>query len=150
LDNTEFKKLIQFAMDKEEEAAAFYRDCSERASHKEMKETFIRMAGEEEGHKSKIERFNRENIETGALKKIPNLKISDYLLDMTFRPNMNYAELLVLAMKREEKAHTMYTDLAGQVDDPSVSKLFQTLAQEELKHKLRLETEYDDEVQKEN
>lgn len=150
MDNNEFKKLIEFAIEKEEEAAAFYRDCSKRASRKEMQETFIRMAEEEEGHKLKIERFNRDTIESGELKQVPNLKISDYLSDMEFRPGMNYAELLVLAMKREEKSHALYSGLAEQTDDLSIKKLFQILAQEELKHKLRLEKEYDDEVQKEN
>jgi len=63
---------------------------------------------------------------------------------------MSYKDLLTLAMKREESSHALYTDLIRQGDDPSVQKLFQVLAQEELKHKLKLEKEYDDLLSHEN
>ena len=53
-------------------------------------------------------------------------------------------------MKREEKSYKLYTSLAQQGKDPSIAKLFQLLAQEELKHKNRLEKEYDEVILKEN
>jgi len=53
-------------------------------------------------------------------------------------------------MKREEKAHDLYTELAAKGRDPHVVKLFQMLAQEELKHKNRIEKEYDEEVLRDN
>jgi rubrerythrin len=55
-------------------------------------------------------------------------------------------DILVLAMKREEMAVKLYTNLAmGSVDDEFV-KLFKLLAQEEAKHKLTFERLYDDDL----
>ncbi len=63
---------------------------------------------------------------------------------------MKYQDLLILAMKREDAAYALYNNLATQSSDESIVKLFQILAQEELKHKNRLEKEYDEVVLKNN
>jgi len=47
-------------------------------------------------------------------------------------------------MKREEKAVKLYTVLADQTDHADAKKLFMILVQEESKHKLGLESMYDD------
>ena len=63
---------------------------------------------------------------------------------------MDYQEALVVAMKKEKKAFKMYIDLAGATDDTNLQTVFMSLAQEEAKHKLRFEIEYDDFVMTEN
>ena len=47
-------------------------------------------------------------------------------------------------MKKEKAAFRLYQDLAGLVQDEKIKALFLSLAQEEAKHKLRFEVEYDD------
>jgi len=59
-------------------------------------------------------------------------------------------EALILAMKREKSAFKLYTDLSNLVKDQDIKELFRSLAQEELKHKLRFELEYDDNILGEN
>jgi rubrerythrin len=59
---------------------------------------------------------------------------------------MTYQEALLFAMKSEKAAFIMYTKLAEVTDDSSLAKVFLSLAQEEAKHKLRFELEYDDHV----
>ena len=115
-----------------------------------MKKAFLEMADEEKKHVRMLENFRPDHVEKVKLNKIPNLKISDYLVDSEFSPDMSYQNLLILAMKREEKSYRLYTVLAEKGEDPSLQKLFQILAQEELKHKNRLEKEYDDHVLMEN
>jgi rubrerythrin len=53
-------------------------------------------------------------------------------------------------MKKEKAAFRMYTKLAENAVDPSVKATLLNLAQEESKHKLRFEIEYDDFILKEN
>jgi len=53
-------------------------------------------------------------------------------------------------MKREKAAYRLYSDLAAKVQDAEIKKLFEGLAQEEAKHKLYFETQYDEEVLKDN
>ena len=57
---------------------------------------------------------------------------------------MDYQEALQVAMHKEKKAFLLYTDLAGAVEDAGLKNTFLALAQEEAKHKLRFEIEYDD------
>ena len=48
------------------------------------------------------------------------------------------------AMKREEKALSLYNQFQEQADTEAGKDLFKVLCQEEAKHKLALETMYDD------
>ena len=65
-------------------------------------------------------------------------------MDLKYEPGMTYADILRLAMKREEKAHNFYMDFGKQASKEEHRKLFEFLAQEEAKHKLKLETMLDD------
>ena len=53
-------------------------------------------------------------------------------------------------MKKEKAAYRLYLDLAAVGEDEELTDMFLSLAQEEAKHKLRFEIEYDDEIMKEN
>jgi len=53
-------------------------------------------------------------------------------------------------MKREKAAFKLYSDLAEQVGDQQTKDLFLSLAEEEAKHKLRFEVEYDEVILKDN
>ncbi|MFH1940482.1 MAG: ferritin family protein [bacterium] len=150
MELNDFKKTIRFALEKEIEAVDFYQKCSELTTRSGMKNAFLEMSEEEKNHVRMLENFKPEHVEKVELKDIPNLKIGDYLVEMEFSPDMSYQDLLILAMKREEKAHSLYLELAQKSRNASVVKLFQILAQEELKHKHRLEREYDDVVLSEN
>jgi rubrerythrin len=65
-------------------------------------------------------------------------------------PAMSYADALVLAMKKEKAAFKLYTNLSQRTDNPELKAVFQSLAVEESKHKLRFEIEYDEHVMREN
>jgi rubrerythrin len=56
---------------------------------------------------------------------------------------MGYQEALIVAMKKEKAAFKLYTDLAASTADERIKATFSALAQEEAKHKLRFEIEYD-------
>jgi rubrerythrin len=63
---------------------------------------------------------------------------------MEYHKGMAYNEILMLAMKREEKSLKLYNDFLDQAETQESQKLFKILCQEEAKHKLALETMYDD------
>jgi rubrerythrin len=66
------------------------------------------------------------------------------MIDLTYQDGMSYTDILRLAMKREEQALKMYNELQKKTDNEEHIKLFKVLCQEEAKHKLFLETLYDD------
>ena len=139
-----FEEIMEYAINKEKEAEKFYTEASEKETYSGAKELFRGFALEERGHQKMLENFSMENLEYFKEKKIPDLKISDYTVDMEYKPNMPYDDILRLAAKREEKAFKFYTDFAEKAEQESHKKLFKILAQEESKHKLKMETLLDD------
>ena len=65
-------------------------------------------------------------------------------MDMDDPKDMDYADLLRLAMKREEKSLALYNELLVKAENEDLKNVFKMLCQEEAKHKLALETLYDD------
>jgi rubrerythrin len=119
---------------------------AKEATRASLKETFERFAKEEEKHVALLSDIsgNKEKIDSYQFKKITDLKISDYMVEIEYQEGMPMPEILKIAMKREEKAVKLYTALADQTDNKDAKKLFMILVQEESKHKLGLESMYDD------
>ncbi len=140
------EEIFEYAINKEKEAERFYQDASGRESFSGTRELFREFALEERGHVKMLENLSKkkENLDSYRVKNIPDLKRSDYTVEMVYTPDMPYDDILRLAAKREEKALKFYTDLAETSEDDSLKKLFSVLAQEESRHKLRLETLLDD------
>ncbi len=138
--------VLNYALEKEIEAAEFYENLSKKEDFPPAKEVFAEFAGHERKHEKLIQNFSKDNskIENYSFRNITDLKISDYLVDIEYEEGMPYNELLILAMKREEKAFKLYTDLIDQSEDEDVKKLFQILSSEEADHKNTIEKIYDD------
>jgi rubrerythrin len=141
-------EILRFAVRKEADAAAFYRMAAER-SDPGVKKAFEELAKEEEGHKKKLEEFDRKKIEQMELKEVKGLGLSEIMEDVTYSPEMSYADLLRLAIKNEEKSQKLYVSTSKLVTEPILKKLLLVLSQEESTHKERLEKIYDSEVLKE-
>jgi len=145
-----FDEVLSFAIEKEQEAVELYEHAGGMSELPNVKAMFREMSEQELGHKRKLQHLDEIKAAATAVEKVPDLKISDYLVDVEFRPDMSYQDVLILAMKREESAFKLYTDMTNRSEDPDLAQLFRVLAQEEAKHKLSLETEYDERVLTEN
>jgi len=140
-------EIIDYALDKEKEAVDFYTEISQNESLQAVKQTFEGFANEEKKHVKMLEDLgnDKSKIATYQFKWIPDMKRSDYMVDVSYEPGMHYTEILRLAMKREEKALQLYNELSDKAAErPEFVRIFQILSQEEAKHKNILETIYDD------
>ena len=142
-------EILNYAIEKEREAAEFYQELSEiesSPSSKDSRKALIEFANEERKHEQMLINLKTgaEKIENYHFKKVTDLKRSDYLVDIEYEKGMPYTDMLRMAMKREEKAFKLYSELTEKVDDSEFKKIFQILANEESKHKNILETMYDD------
>ena len=139
-------EIIDYAIGKEEEAVQFYTELSENESFSGTKDAFKDFANEEKKHVAMLKNFsaNKEKIAEYKYEWVPDMKRSDYMVDIEYEKGMHYTDILRLAMKREEKSLLLYNELAGKVEDDSFIQMFKILAQEEAKHKRILETIYDD------
>jgi len=148
MDFQNLEALISFAIIKEKEAAEFYESNSESESMSGKKEMLKEFAAEERKHQRMLEDYLQtgvaENLDGYRFEWIADIKRSDYVDAMEYRPGMAYNELLMLAMKREEAALKLYNQLLDKADNEDAKTLFKMLCQEEAKHKLALETMYDD------
>ena len=141
-----FEVLIEFAIEKEREASAFYADLARQTSFSGVKEALLEMSQEEKKHQTMLENLgsNQALVEDYKFKWIPDIKRSDYIVDIQYEPGMNFVNILRLAMKREELSLKMYNELHKRTDDSENIKVFKILCQEEAGHKLFFETLYDD------
>jgi rubrerythrin len=142
--------ILDFAIAREQEAADFYTGAAGMAAHDWMKTIFEQFAREERGHKAKLEAVKKGEKALSAARKIGDMKMADYLAPVEVGGDMSYQQILIVAMKREKAAFKLYADLADRIEDPEVRELFLGLAQEEAKHKLRFEIEYDEMILKDN
>lgn len=142
--------ILDFAIKKEEEAYKFYKELAVKA-RPHMKEIFESFATEELGHKNKLIKVKEGKIVLKpSSKESVDLKISEYLVDIPASPDISYQDALVVAMKREEASHRLYTILADLTGDEKLHSTFIALAEEESKHKFRIEREYDDLISSDN
>ena len=143
-------EILDYAIQREQDAADFYTELAEKMEKPAMKQVFLGFASEEMGHKKKLIAVKEGNKLDLPARAIMDLKIGDYLVDPEPTTNLGYQDALILAMKSEKLAYRLYTDLADAAEDPDMKQLFLALASEEAKHKLRFEVEYDEEVLREN
>lgn len=149
-DPVNAEQILEFAIEREQEAADFYRDLAARSSSGVMRDVFEQFAAEEDRHREKLRAVKSGDRGLGSSTRIRDLSIADYLVEQKPYPEMTYQDALVLAMQKEKAAFKLYTELAGLAEDPALKDLFLGLAQEEAKHKLRFELEYDENVLREN
>ncbi len=135
-------EALDFAIAKEEEAARFYNDVASKAKPW-MAEIFKGFAAEEAKHQAKLLGVKRGQKMLDAATKVQDLHLSDYLVADDKWDGADYQQALILAMKREKASFKLYTDLAASTQVAELQDLFLGLAQEEAKHKVSIEIEYD-------
>jgi rubrerythrin len=148
MDENKFQEVIQFAIQREIESMGFYDKASKIVKHSGTRDLFLDFVKQEEGHKKKLEEVQAGKIGLEKIEKIPNLKISDYMIEAELKSDISYGDILRIAMKREERSVKLYTDLNEKNQNENLRNLFTFLIQEEGKHKYYIEKLYDDEVLK--
>ena len=137
------KSTLEFAISREVDAYHFYMALAERADSMEIKKVLEEFAQEELEHKEKLELEllkmgqtlpTEDNLPTPSAPPIPP-NISPLL-------KINYKELLLMAMQKEEASFRTYVDLVPKMRDEDSREVLLAIAEEEVKHKLRFEMEY--------
>ena len=140
--------ILEFAISKEVEAEQFYLSLCEEETLSGNRQTFLDFAKEERKHADLLESLKAGGVVDGVaeyqFKWIKDINRSNLVLDIEYQKGMNYRDILMIAIKREEKALALYNDLLKRSDTEDSQNVFKILCQEEAKHKLALESMYDD------
>ena len=139
--------ILDFAIRREEAAAELYLSMAAKVTRPEMREVLLSFTEEETRHKQRLLKIKAGELPVVSEEKILDLRIADYVEQPEPTSRMDYPEALRFAMNAEKAAFRLYSALA-EISPANHAAVFRSLAQEEAKHKLRFEVEYEDNVLK--
>ena len=143
------EEVLEFAIAREVEANRFYLALAERVDVLEMRKVFEELAEEELEHKAKLElEFLKKGKTLFSKDRGIDINTSDYIISDEPLIDMEYKDMLCLAIEKEDAAFRIYVNLLGYVDDHEAKEVLLAIAEEEVKHKLRFEIEYDNLLKK--
>ena len=137
-------EIFEFAISREIAAHNFYMALTKVVSDPEMRKVFEEFAKEELEHKEKLE---LEVLKMGRLlpseEDLPALSGDNSIPNTGSLLNMDYKDILLLAIEKEDVSFRTYVDLVPHAADEESKDALLAIAEEEVKHKFRFEFEYD-------
>jgi len=142
----ELADILDTALYKEIASQALYAAAQSKTEDPGAKTLMKELVEEEQKHAQQLKKLKEEGVTEGGWhpEKIADLKISQHLTGPDTIEGAGLQETLIFAMKQEQLAIEFYSKMMSVLRDQNAKLLCQSLAQEELKHKLKLETFYDD------
>ncbi|MCU0277217.1 MAG: ferritin family protein [Acidobacteria bacterium] len=138
------QSLIESAIRNEEEARVFYLGLSALVEDPLAKETLQFLAGEELGHKEFLQAYLKGEKKFTALgMETPiDYHVAQYAARPDPKKNMNSSEVYLVAAHREWNSYKFYMGLAGAQPAGEVKEMLESMANQELKHKEKVEYLY--------
>ncbi|MDO9516188.1 MAG: ferritin family protein [Syntrophales bacterium] len=138
------ESLIDIAIDREIEAYDFYRGLAGRVEDPGIKGTLAFLAGEEQKHREFLVGYRDGRYESDSLRlaDVVNYKIAEHLEEPDITGDMNSSEVYLVAAHRELKSYHFYRALADLHPDGEAKTMLLRIANEEIKHKERVEYLY--------
>ncbi len=140
----DFKKIIQFAIDREIEAETFYLEVAAKTKVEPLRKMFVGFASEENRHQVILKGVSDNETALQQFKQVPDYKISATVEKSELTDEMTMADVFSIAMKREEESMEMYKKLAADSTADETKKVFESLALMEQGHKVKMEKFYSD------
>jgi rubrerythrin len=134
--------VLDFAIAGESNAAELYTKMAAMVKNPWLSKTLERMVQEEIQHRKKLKAVKAGRGILGR-EDVGDLGLAETLEDVQPHPDMDFRELLVFAIKKENVSQGLYTRLASIFSEPELQNTFLKLAEEEADHKRRFEMEYE-------
>jgi len=136
--------IIDVAIEREERACAFYRDLSGKVEDITAQETLQFLSDEEKKHKEFLEKYRQGdyNPESLRMAEVVDYKIAEYLAKPDIQKNMDSKDIYLVAAHRELNSYNFYKSLADLHPDGSLKTILLRMANEEKKHKEKVEYLY--------
>ena len=152
--NENLKHILETAIDFENGSYNFYSELKMKVKNKALHSILDELAQSEIGHRDKLESLLGKmelDGEEKAFRKIEvkdkeDMKIADYLRPISIDENSTFQDILIAAMKREERAYKFYLNMLSYTTGEEGKKIIEFLAGEEKDHKNILEKIYEDEI----
>jgi rubrerythrin len=137
-------EIIEMAIKREEDAYDFYMDILSKVVDEAAKDTLRFIAGEEVKHKNFLVKYRDGEFGTKALRMadVVDYKVAEYMEEPEVDENSKPEHVYLVAAHRELRSHYFYTELANMHADGNLQEMLLKMANEELKHKEKMEYLY--------
>jgi rubrerythrin len=137
------EEILELAITREEVANRLFLALAARARNAEIRKVYEELADEELEHKAKLE---LEIMKTGKVKTAtqnPAFGEQVNIGEPATWVDMDYKDMLLMGIQKEDAAFRFYVKLAANATDEDSYETLLALAEQEVKHKMRFEMEYD-------
>ena len=136
--------VIDLAIRREEEAFEFYMDIFKNVEDVGVKDTVEFIAGEEKKHKAFLVDFRKGNYSADAMQMSEHIdyKLAEYLEEPEIETDARSEQVYLVASHRELRSYQFYSELAVLQPEGPTKSILQKMANEELKHKEKMEYLY--------
>lgn len=142
----EFKvsEILTMAIQREEDAFQFYMEMHGMVSSPGVRATLELMANEEKKHKQFLEHYRDGGLGADGLRSsdVVDYKVAEYLEEPEFDALNKPEDVFLVAAHREKRSHQFYNAFAAVHPDGELKRLLLKMANEELKHKEKVEYLY--------
>lgn len=139
-----YEAIVEFGILKERQSNRFYLAMAQRVADEGIRKVFEELAAEELEHKARLElelmKIGRVVDTTPDTEEIDDL---DYIISESPKLDMDFRDILDLAVAKEDAAFRLYIDMAAKAKNEESREAILAMAQEEVRHKMRFETERD-------
>lgn len=136
-------EVLELAVKREMQAAQFYMGCAARVTDQTTRALFERLAEEELEHKAKLElELVKEGYVARTVGQVTDVDGGPSAEQIEMVAEMDYPEVVAMGIRKERQAFRFYVQLAGLVSDDPAHEVFLELAEEEARHLVRFEIEY--------
>jgi rubrerythrin len=138
-------EILRFAIGKEKASRQFYIDVAARVKNPITQSVFEAIGLEEQKH---IESLELELMKLGVTvtaEADPDEYEKQWLksleMDQTAE-NMDFREAMLIAIQKEKASYQFYMQMLGLIQQPEYRDIFRQLAEEEMRHIVQFEREY--------
>ncbi len=144
METRDFSAVIDLAILKEEEAYDFYMELMNMVDDRAAKDALQVVAGEEKKHREFLVNYRDKGYgDTGLrMTSVVDYKIAEHLEAPEPKSGMESKDVFLIAAHREKSAHEFYLGLASIHPAGPTKDMLLQMAQEELKHKEKMEYYY--------
>lgn len=144
MEKQPLQNLIGKAILREEEAYAFYTSLKSRVTDPVAVDALGFLASEEKKHREFLITYRDGGYHVNALKmsEVIDYKIAQYVESPDVDKDMESKDIYLIAAHRELNSYNFYKELAAIQPDGDVKEMLLKMANEELKHKEKVEYLY--------
>jgi len=144
MEDKTISEVIDKAIQREEEAYTFYMELYDQIEDVSAKDTLEWIAGEEKKHKTFLVDYREGKYGSKALRmsEVVHYKIAEHQEEPEIGKDMKREDVFLIASHRESRSYRFYSELAAMHSTGEVRDMLTRIANEELKHKEKMEYLY--------